>query len=311
MKTISVLIPTYNEEDNVMDIYRRLQALFISSLTEYDYEIIFIDNFSTDKTRGLISALCEQDKHAKAIFNAKNFGFTRSTFYGLTQATGDCVVLIFADLQDPPEIISDFVQYWESGYKVISGIKNKSKENPLMYFVRMCYYKIIQKISEVDHIEQFNGFGLYDKSFIEVLRKLDDPLPYLRGIVAELGFKRKDIYYEQAKRQKGKSSFNFFKLYDVAMLGITSYSKIVMRVATILGFSMATLSLLIALVTLIIKLINWNSFPMGTAAISIGVFFFGSVQLFFVGLLGEYIMNINTRVIHRPLIIEEKRINFD
>ena len=311
MKTISIVIPTYNEEENILTVYSRVKNLFKTHLDKYFYEILFIDNFSIDKSRELITAICQEDKCVKAIFNAKNFGFTRSTFYGLTQATGDCVVLLYADCQDPPEVIPSFVECWENGFKVVTGIKNKSKENPFMYSIRNCYYKMIKKISEVDHIEQFDGFGLYDKSFIDVLRKLDDPLPYLRGIVAELAYGRKNVYYEQAKRQKGKSSFSFLKLYDIAMLGITSYSKVIMRLATILGFSIAGLCLVIAVVTFIIKLISWDRFPMGTAAISIGVFFLGSLLLFFIGMLGEYIMNINTRVIHRPLVIEERRVNFE
>ena len=259
----------------------------------------------------MISRLAQTDNHVRAIFNVKNFGYTRSTFYGLTQADGDCAVFINADMQDPPEVIVDFVHEWENGYKIVTGIKNKSKESPLMYLIRKVYYWLIKLISEVDHIDQFDGFGLYDADFIKVLRELDDPLPYLRGIVAELGGNRKEVFYTQEKRKTGKSSFNFLKLYDLAMLGITSYSKVVMRIATLLGFVVAFVSIIIAIVTFIHKLLHWDSFPVGTAAISIGVFFFGAVQLFFVGLLGEYIVNINTRVMKRPLVIEERRINFN
>lgn len=311
MKKISVVIPTYNEEENAMDVYHRVVQVLEGLERPYEHEILFIDNYSTDRTRPLLTELCRQDKTVKAIFNAKNFGFTRSTFYGLTQATGDCAILLFADMQDPPEIIPEFVENWEQGNKIVIGIKSKSQENPLMYLIRKVYYKLIRKISEIEHIEQFDGFGLYDRSFLQVLQGLDDPLPYLRGIVAELGFRRKDVRYEQNKRKKGTSKFDFLKLYDLAMLGITSYSKVVMRLATITGFIIAMISLAVAIVTFIMKLIYWNSFPIGTAAISIGVFFFGAVQLFFIGFLGEYVLNINTRVMHRPLVIEEKRINFD
>ena len=310
MKTVSVVIPTYNEEENVPRIAERVSKIFQEKLQDYHYEIIFIDNFSTDNTRRIIEEMAKEDQQIKAIFNAKNFGFSRSTFYGLSQAQGDCAVLVFADMQDPPELIVDFIQKWESGFKIVVGIKNKSKENWLMYKMRQLYYSFIKKIGDVEHIEQFTGFGLYDAEFLAVLRQLDDPLPYLRGIVAELGFENTKVYYEQQKRVYGKSSFSFMKLYDTAMLGITSYSKVLTRIATILGFTASVVSLLVAVVTLIIKLLCWNSFSVGIAAISIGVYFFGSVILFFVGLIGEYIVNINIRTMHHPLVVEEKRINF-
>lgn len=310
LKTITIVIPTYNEEENIPLVYQRVVALFQKQLATYQYEILFIDNYSIDRSRQEIFLLTQKDPQVKAIFNAKNFGFTRSTFYGLTQAEGDCAVLLFADMQDPPEVILDFVKSWEDGFKIVVGIKTQSKETPVMYLIRKCYYRIIKKISEIDHIEQFDGFGLYDASFLCVLRKLDDPLPYLRGIIAELGYQRKDVPYIQEKRKHGKTSFNFLRLYDQAMLGITSYSKIVMRMATLIGFFTAIASLIIALFTLFYKLANWDSFPVGTAAISIGVFFFGAVQLFFIGLLGEYVLSINSRVLHRPLVIEAQRINF-
>lgn len=310
MKTITVVIPTYNEEENIPLVYERVTKVFHNQLPSYSYEIQFIDNLSTDRSRMEIAALGEKDPHVRAIFNAKNFGFTRSTFYGLTQAEGNCAILLFADMQDPPEIIPQFVSEWEQGYKIVAGIKQQSKESPMMFFVRKCYYHVIHKISDIDHIEQFDGFGLYDVSFLNVLRQLDDPLPYLRGIVAELGYQRKDVPYVQETREHGKTSFNFLRLYDQAMLGITSYSKIVMRLATLIGACVASVSLLIALFTLFYKLIHWDSFPVGTAAISIGVFFFGAVQLFFIGLLGEYVLSINSRVLRRPLVIEEQRLNF-
>jgi glycosyltransferase involved in cell wall biosynthesis len=310
MKKISIVIPTFNEEGNIHYAYEKVSKVMKTSCDNYDYEIIFIDNFSTDGTRSLLKDLCKKDSKVKVILNAKNFGFTRSTYYGMLQSTGDCTVLIFCDMQDPPELITDFIKQWEAGYKIVVGIKKRSQENRIMYAMRSAYYKLIKKIGEIDHIEQFTGFGLYDKSFIEVLRNLRDPMPYLRGIVAELGYERYEISYEQEKRKYGKSGFSFFKLYDVAMLGITSYSKVVMRCATIIGFSIAIISFLVAILTLILKLFNWDYFNVGMAAIITGIFLMGSIQLFFIGLVGEYILNINTRVMSRPLVIEEERINF-
>lgn len=312
MKTISIVVPTYNEEENVPKIIERIEKIFKEEqLSLYNYEIVFIDNFSTDSTRNIIETLAKNDNHIKAIFNARNFGFSRSTFYGLSQAEGDCAILLFADMQDPPELILDFVDKWEKGTKIVVGIKNKSKENAFMYKIRQWYYSFIKIIGDVEHIEQFTGFGLYDASFIKVLKELDDPLPYLRGIVAELGYENEKVYYEQQKRQYGKTKFNFMKLYDTAMLGITSYSKALTRIATIFGFLASILSIIVAFITLIIKLCNWDSFSVGIAAISIGVYFFGSMTTFFIGMIGEYIVNINVRTMKHPLVIEEKRINFD
>ncbi|MCI8623291.1 MAG: glycosyltransferase [Provencibacterium sp.] len=311
MKTISVVVPTYNEEDNVMDVYRRIRQVFSEKLPDYRLKLQFIDNCSTDHTRELIRSLCERDEDVQAIFNAKNFGYNRSLFYGLSQAEGDCAVLINADMQDPPEVIPRFVAEWEAGYKIVAGVKTQSRENPVMYFFRSIYYYLMKHSTEIDHIEHFDGFGLYDQEFIRVLREMDDPLPYLRGIVAELGFKRKDIEYEQVKRKKGKTHFRFFALYDLAMLGITSYSKVIMHCCTILGGILAVVSALIAVVTLFMKLFAWDSFPMGTAAMVIGIFFLGAVQLFFIGFVGEYVVNINARVMRHPLVVEETRLNFE
>lgn len=311
MKTISILIPTYNEEENVVPLSEEIVRIFNKELNNYDYEIIFIDNYSKDSTREKLNMLCDNNVKIKAIFNAKNFGQFNSPYYGLCQTSGDCTILMCADFQDPVDMIPKFVEEWEKGYNIVSAIKTTSKENKIMYFLRSCYYKLIKKMSDVEQIEHFTGFGLYDKSFIDVLRNLNDPTPFLRGIVAELGSKRKDIPYQQAKRRAGKTSNNFYKLYDAAMLSFTSYTKIGLRFATILGFISSGFSMLIALIYLILKLIYWETFPMGTAPILIGVFLIGSIQLFFIGLLGEYIMNINTRIMKRPLVIEEKRLNFD
>ena len=311
MKKISILVPTYNEEDNVNNVVEKLEKIFTENLKNYDYEIVFIDNCSKDNTRDILIDLCKKNRNIKAIFNAKNFGIARSVFYGLIQTTVDCTILIYADFQEPPELIPQFIEEWENGYKIVIGKKNSSKENPIMYIIRLIYYKLIKYISEIEHIDNFNGFGLYDKSFINMLKNLDDSEPYLRGIVAELGYKIKTISYEHQKRKFGKTHFNFYKLYDHAMLGITSYSKIVLRLATIFGFLFSIITFIIGLITFVTKLVNWNSYPIGMAALMVGVFFIGSVQIFFIGLLGEYILNINLRIMKRPLVIEEERINFE
>lgn len=310
MKKISVVVPTYNEEDNVELLTEAIINVFNEKLNTYDYEIIFIDNFSKDNTRKKLRRICNENSRVKAIFNAKNFGQIRSPYYGLLQATGDCAVLMCADFQEPPEVIPEFVKEWENNYKIVIGIKAKSKESKLMYFFRSCYYKTIKKIADVEQIEHFSGFGLYDKKFIDVLRKLDDPMPYLRGIVAELGFERKEVLFEQANRRFGKSKNNIFSLYDYAMVGITAYTKTFLRLATFLGFTISGISFIIGLIYLILKLLNWDSFQAGVAPMLIGVFFMGAIQLFFIGFLGEYILNINTRIMKRPLVIEDERINF-
>lgn len=311
MKTVSILIPTYNEEENVVPLSQEIIKVFDNELTMYNYEIIFIDNYSKDKTRQKLLELCSSNNNIKAIFNAKNFGQFNSPYYGLLQTSGDCTILMCADFQDPVHMIVDFVKEWEQSYKIVIGIKTASKENKIMYFFRSFYYRMIKKFSDVEQIEHFTGFGLYDKSFIDILKNLKDPSPFLRGIVAELGPNRKEIPYEQQKRRAGKTSNNFYKLYDAAMLSFTSYTKIGLRIATFLGFILSGISLLISLAYLILKIIHWNSFPIGMAPALVGVFFIGSLQLIFIGLLGEYILSINTRIMNRPLVIEENRINFD
>lgn len=311
MKKISVLIPCYNEVENVVPMSEAVTGILEGELSQYDYELVFIDNCSTDGTRDKLEEICAKNKKIKAIFNVTNFGQFNSPFYGMCQTTGDCTISMCCDFQDPVEMIPQFVKEWEDGYKIVSAIKTSSKENPFIRFLRTIYYKMIRNMSDVKMIEHFTGFGLYDKTFIELLRQLDDPMPFLRGIVAEYGFKRKEIEYQQAKRRAGKTKNNFYTLYDAAMLSITSYTKVGLRLATILGFISSGVSLLIALVYLILKLVNWYNFQAGYAPMIIGVYVLGSLQLFFIGLLGEYILNINSRVIHRPLVVEEKRINFD
>lgn len=310
MKTISIVVPCYNEEENVIPLSRAITALFEKELADYRYELIFIDNDSRDRTRELLRGLCQSDPDIKAIFNAKNFGQFNSPYYAMLQTSGDCTILMAADFQDPVEMIPQYVREWESGYKIVIGIKKSSQENKFMYWLRGCYYKLIKKLSDVEQIEQFTGFGLYDSKFIQVLRGLNDPTPFLRGIVAELGFKRKEIPYEQPLRRAGKTSNNFYRLYDAAMLSITSYTKVGLRLATIFGSICAGLSMVVALVYLVMKLIWWDRFPAGMAPMLIGMLFLGSIQIFFIGLLGEYIMSINQRVMKRPLVIEEERLNF-
>lgn len=313
MKKISILIPCYNEAENVEPMSFAVENVLQEALAEYDYEILFIDNCSTDGTREIIEKICQKNHKVKAIFNVTNFGQFNSPFYGMCQTTGDCTISMCCDFQDPVELIPRFVEEWERGHKIVSGIKTSSKENSILYLLRSVYYKMIRNMSDTEMIEHFTGFGLYDKTFIDILRQLDDPIPFLRGIVAEYGhgFNRIDIEYEQAKRRAGKTHNNWYSLYDAAMLSITSYTKVGLRLATILGFISSGASLVVALIYLVLKLVNWHDFQAGNAPLLIGVYVIGSLQLFFIGLLGEYILNINTRVIHRPLVVEEKRINFD
>ena len=307
---ISFMIPCYNEKENVVPMSEAIVKLMQTDLSDYDYELLFIDNCSTDGTRDLLRQICAGNKKIKAIFNAKNFGQFNSPYHAMCQTVGDCTVTLCCDFQDPVEVIPQFVHEWENGYKIVCGIKATSRENKIMRFLRTCYYKLIRKMSDVEQIEHFTGFGLYDKSFIEVLKTLDDPTPFMRGIVAELGYKRKDVTYEQARRAAGSTHNNFFTLYDAAMLSFTTYTKMGLRLATILGFILSVLSLIVGLVYLVMKLIWWDRFVAGMTPILIMVTVLGSVQLFFIGLLGEYILNINKRVLHRPLVIEEERINF-
>lgn len=308
-KNITVVVPTYNEELNINKIYERVTTVFKEKLEGYKLSLLFIDNASTDGTRVLIRQLCEKYENVQAIFNATNFGFSKSTFYGLTQAEGDCAVLMYADMQDPPEVIPEMVKKWEEGNKIVIGIKSKSKESKLMYAIRNLYYSLLNKISDSKHIKQFDGFGLYDKDFVKVLRDLKDPLPYLRGLVSEIGYQHATVEYVQDVRKDGKSTFSFMKYYDVAMLGITSSSKAVMRMATFLGMGLAFISFVVAIVTFIIKICNWKYFNAGTAAILVGIFFIGACILFFLGFLGEYILNINIRTMNHPIVVEEERLN--
>jgi glycosyltransferase involved in cell wall biosynthesis len=311
MKKIGVLIPTYNEEDNVVPLAEAIIGQFAEHLSGYDYEILFIDNDSKDKTRERIAGLCKGDKKIKAIFNSKNFGPGSSGFYGLLQTSGDCVIGICADFQDPPELIPAFVKEWENGYKIVLGVKTKSKENPLMRLIRSIYYKMIKKMSDIEQLEHVTGFGLFDRTVVEIMASFADPMPYVRGMITEIGFKRKLIPYTQQKRRAGKSSYNFYRYYDTAMLSFTSYTKVGLRIAVFFGFIVSFLSFLAAFVYLVLKLIFWDSFPAGNIPILLGVFVLGGLQIFFIGLVGEYILSINARLMKRPYVIEEERINFE
>jgi len=311
MKKIGVVIPTYNEEGNVCEIHRRLTEIFQAELPQYDYEILFIDNKSTDSTREKLERLCRQDSHVKSIFNIHNFDFRRSSFYGLTQSDGDATFLINADMQDPPELLPAFVEKWESGKSVVIGIKSGSRESLLLRCMRKFYYWVIKLFSESEQIANFNGFGLYDQSFIKILRQLNETDPYLKGIVADYASEIEKVSYEQRDRKEGKGTTNFFRMYDFAMSGITSTSKIILRMCTMIGFMLAIISLIVAISVIVSKFLHWEEFQLGMAAMSTGVFFLGSVQLFFIGIMGEYVLAINTKAAHRPLIIEERRINFE
>lgn len=312
MKKISIMIPCYNEVENVVPISEAVEKELKKNLSQYEYEILFIDNCSTDGTRVKLEQLCQQNKKIKAIFNVTNFGQFNSPFHGMCQTTGDCTIVLCCDFQDPIELIPVFVKKWEEGHRIVSGVKTSSKENGFIYFLRSVYYKTIKSMSDVEMIEHFTGFGLYDKSFIALLKDLNDPIPFLRGIVAEYGsgFNRCEVEYKQAERRAGKTHNNFYTLYDAAMLSFTSYTKVGLRLATFLGFFSSAVSLIIGCVYLIMKLVNWHGFQAGNAPIVIGVFIIGSIQLFFIGLIGEYLLNMNTRLINRPIVVEEKRLNF-
>ena len=310
MKKVSILIPCYNEEENVVPMSEAIVNLFEKELTQYDYELMFIDNDSNDGTRALLRNICAQNPKIKAIFNAKNFGQFNSPYYGILQTTGDCTISMVCDFQDPIELIPRYLEEWEKGYKIVIGIKTSSKENKIMYHLRSLYYKLIKKFSNVEQIEHFTGSGLYDRDFVKVVRDLNDPTPFLRGIVAELGYKRKEIPYEQPQRRAGKTHNNFYTLYDAAMLSITSYTKVGLRLCTFLGLGCGVISFIFGVIYLIMKLVYWSNFAAGMAPVTIGMFFLGSVQLFFLGFLGEYILSMNQRIMNRPLVIEEERINF-
>ena len=309
-RKISIVTACYNEEDNVELLYEAVKSIF-QDLDEYEYEHIFIDNASADKTVPILKEIAKKDKNVKIIVNARNFGHIRSPFHALIQARGDAVISLVADFQDPPEMIPEFIKKWNEGCKVVVGVKKESEENALLFLIRRTYYYFIEKLSDVKQIKNFTGFGLYDKKIIEQLRLIDDPYPYMRGLISEIGYDICQVEYRQPVRKRGITKNNFYTLYDMAMLGITSYSKIPLRLAALIGFTLAIISLIFAFFYTVYKLIYWYSFDVGIAPLVIGLFFFSAVQLFFIGVIGEYIGSIQTRVMKRPLVIERERINFE
>lgn len=311
MKTISVVSGCYNEEGNLRPLYERLCAALDSLGEAYAYELIFIDNASNDRSLEVLRELAAADRRVKVIANTRNFGHVRSPYHALLQASGQAVVGMASDLQDPPELIPELVKQWEQGYRVVVAVKAGSQENGLMSSLRKLYYRTLRSLAQVDLINDFSGFGLYDQQVIAMLRQINDPYPYFRGLIAELGFERAEVPFFKPGRKWGLTKNNFFTLYDMAMMGLTSYSRLPLRMATFIGMLTGAISFLVGLFYLVYKLIYWQEFSVGQAPLVVGLFFFGSVQLFFLGLLGEYIGAIYTQVLRRPLVVEKERINFE
>ncbi len=309
-KLISVVSGCYNEEQNVRECYEQVKKVF-QEIGRYRYEHIFIDNASKDGTVDILRQIAHGDKNVKVIVNARNFGHIRSAYHAMLHARGDAVISLVSDLQDPPDLIKEFIKKWEAGFLVVVAIKADSDESPVFFAVRKLYYEMVSRLAEIEVTKNATGFGLYDRRFMDVLRELDDPYPYFRGLISEIGFPIAQIPYHQPVRRRGISSNNFYRLYDIAMLGITNHTKIPLRLATMVGFALSFLSLGVAMIYLIFKLLYWNEFTLGLAPLVIGLFFFGSVQLFFIGILGEYIGAIYTQVQKRPHVIEMERINFE
>ncbi len=309
MLKISIVTPCYNEESNIIHLFERITAV-MKTCPDYAYDIIFIDNASTDNTVQLVKSLIHQDERVRLIVNARNFGHIRSPYYGLMQARGDAVILMASDLQDPPELLPEFIKQWEAGFKIVAGVKTTSEESPLFFMIRKAYYKMVNRISNIKLINNFTGFGLYDRRVIDIMKSLNDPYPYLRGLVSELGFDVAEVEFNQPQRKRGITKNNFYTLYDIAMLGITSHSKVPLRMAVFAGFFLSATSLMMTFLYLILKLLLWNSFALGTAPLLMGLFFFASVQLFFLGLLGEYVGNLQTQILNRPLVVEKERVGF-
>jgi glycosyltransferase involved in cell wall biosynthesis len=309
MKLLSIVTPCFNEEGNVEEVYKQVKQI-VATLPGFNYEHIFIDNASADRTAEILRELASKDRNVKVILNNRNFGHIRSPYHALLQSSGDAVILLVADLQDPPAMIRDFVREWEGGNKVVLGVKSASDESAVMFAIRKLYYDFISRVSETELTKNNTGFGLYDRKVIETLRTIDDSYPYFRGLISELGFKTSKLSYHQPARHRGVTSNNFYRLYDIAMLGITNHSKVPLRVAAMMGFLMSVVFFLIAVGYLVAKLIFWNEFQLGFAPLLVGIFFFSSVQLLFTGVLGEYIGSIHTQVLKRPLVVEKERINF-
>lgn len=310
MTLISISMSCYNEEENVEIVRDRIDAVF-QEFPQYTYEIVFIDNCSTDKTVQKIKAMAAVDKRIKLIVNARNFGHIRSPHHAFLQAKGAAVINMASDLQDPPELIRDFLLKWQEGYKIVVAIKTESKDSPILWMFRQAYYRVLSRIADVQVLQNFTGFGLYDRHIVELIRQFDDRYPYLRGIISEIGFPWAEVPFAQPPRVRGITKNNFYTLYDMAMLGVTNHSKVPIRLAAMAGFFLGFVSLMISLGYLCLKLVFWNSFSLGMAPVVIGVFFFGSIQLFFIGLLGEYVAAIHTQVMKRPHVVERERVNFD
>jgi glycosyltransferase involved in cell wall biosynthesis len=310
MKTISILTPCYNEESNLQDVYERVRAQMVK-LGKYRYEHVFIDNNSTDTSLQILKRLASADRNVKVIANARNFGHIRSPMHAFLETRGDAVIGIVADLQDPPELIPEMIDRWEKGSFMVLGIKRSSEENRLMFWIRQRYYSWVQRLSSIETFENFTGFGLYDRKVVEAVRAFDDPYPYFRGMIAEIGLPHSEILYDQPRRKRGLTKNNFYSLYDMAMLGITNLSKVPLRFVTLLGFACSLISLFVGFVYLLYKLLFWANFTVGVAPLVIGLFFLGSVQLLSLGILGEYIGSIQTQVRKRPYVIEKERINFE
>ena len=310
MPLISIVTPCFNEEENVLELFQAVKKIF-HDLPNYTYEHIFIDNASTDKTVEILKKIAKDNPQVKIIVNTRNFGQIRSPIHATFQAKGDAVIGIVADFQDPPELIPQYIKKWEEGYKIVIAVRAKTEESFLFSTIRKTYYKIIGKLSDIEMVQNFTGSGLYDRKVIEIIKKIDDPYPYFRGLICDIGFERAVVLYNQPIRKRGITKNNFYTLYDLAMLGITNHSKVPLRLATMTGFAAAILGLLFALGYFIYKLIFWKSFSVGIAPLVIGLFFFSSVQLFFIGIIGEYIGAIHTQVHKRPLVLEKERVNFD
>ena len=309
MKILSVITACFNEEANVEELYKRVRAV-VTGLGRYRYEHIFIDNASTDGTVAVLKRLAAVDSNVRIIVNARNFGHVRSPMHALHQAVGDAVVSLVADLQDPPEMIADMVREWENGSYMVIGVKRSSQENPLMFQIRKRYYRIVNRLSSIETFENFTGFGLYDRRVVDLVKSFADPYPYFRGMIAEIGLPHKKLYYDQPARKRGTTKNNFYTLYDLGMLGIVNHSKVPLRITTFIGFLGAMVSFLAGFGYLIYKLMFWSRFSVGMAPVVIGLFLLASVQLFFLGIVGEYVGAIHTQVQHRPFAVELERVNF-
>ena len=310
MKTISIVTPCFNEEGNVREVYERVRKLMLS-LGRYRYEHIFIDNASRDNTFTVLREIAAVDSNVKVIRNARNFGHVRSPMHALLQTRGDAVIVLMSDLQDPPEVLVQLIEQWEKGFPIVIAVREQSRESAPMYHVRRLFYRLVNRLSDdIETYENFTGFGLYDRQVIDLVRQFGDPYPYFRGMIAEIGLPHTEVLYEQQRRKSGKSKNNFYTLYDLAMLGITKLSKVPLRIVTFAGFAGSLLSMLGGTAYFAYKLLFWRQFTLGIAPIAIGMFFLGSLQLLFMGIIGEYVGNIHTQVHNRPLVVERERLNF-